>query len=198
MVAMVYRAVIFDMDGTLTRPRLNFDAIRADIGLTSREPILEAIARMTLDAQRRAEGILHGYEEEAARKSELNDGATELVAWLAGNGTRLGLITRNSRCCVEITCRKHALAFESIVARADATPKPSPEGVLKICRELTVAPAEACIVGDYAFDIDSGRAAGCGTIAILHGRRPDWAERADGRVDTLTELLETWRREGNS
>ena len=46
------RAVIFDMDGTLTKPCLDFDAIRAEMGLSG-EPILEAMARMTPDERAR-------------------------------------------------------------------------------------------------------------------------------------------------
>jgi HAD superfamily hydrolase (TIGR01509 family) len=189
---MRWRAVIFDMDGTLTRPLLDFAAIRADIGLAADDPILETMARMTPGARRRAEAVLRRHEDAAARESELNDGAAELLTRLAGQKVPLGLLTRNTRRSVRFICRKHGLAFDAVVTRHDAAPKPSPEGVLKLCAALAVAPAEACVVGDYAFDVDSGRAAGCGTVAVLHGRRPTWAERAEVRVDSLTELIALW------
>jgi HAD superfamily hydrolase (TIGR01509 family) len=190
---MRYRAVIFDMDGTLTRPRLDFPAIKREIGIPADRPILEAMEHMDDAARQRAERIVSRHEEHAARHSELNDGAAALVAFLRRRGVPLGLITRNNRRSVEITCRRHGLAFEAIISRDDAAPKPSPDGVLKVCRMLGVQPAEACVVGDYAFDIDSGRAAGCRTLAILNGKRPDWADRADACFDSPRELLEHWK-----
>jgi FMN phosphatase YigB (HAD superfamily) len=38
------RAVIFDLDGTLAESRLDFDAIRSEIGLRPELPILEQLA----------------------------------------------------------------------------------------------------------------------------------------------------------
>ena len=37
------RALLLDMDGTLTRPRLDFDHIRANLGIEPGRPILEAL-----------------------------------------------------------------------------------------------------------------------------------------------------------
>jgi hypothetical protein len=65
---MRWRAIIFDMDGTLTRPLLDFAAIRADIALTADDPILETMARMAPDARQRAEAVLRRHEDAAARR----------------------------------------------------------------------------------------------------------------------------------
>lgn len=40
------RVILFDMDGTLTEPLLDFPRIKADMGIGNR-PILEALAEMT-------------------------------------------------------------------------------------------------------------------------------------------------------
>jgi len=48
------RAVLFDMDGTLTRPMLDFPRIKAEMGIGTR-PILEALAEMDEAARRAAE-----------------------------------------------------------------------------------------------------------------------------------------------
>ena len=45
------RAILFDMDGTLTEPMLDFPRIRADMGI-AQGPILESLAQM--DEPRRA------------------------------------------------------------------------------------------------------------------------------------------------
>ncbi len=45
---MAIRAVIFDLDGTITQPFFDFDAIRAEMGLTREDgPVWEAMQRMS-------------------------------------------------------------------------------------------------------------------------------------------------------
>ena len=65
---------IFDMDGTLTKPQLDFDRIRQEIGLDG-VPILEAMEAMSPEERARTEAILHRHEAEAAATSELQLGA---------------------------------------------------------------------------------------------------------------------------
>ena len=47
-------AVIFDLDGTITKPYLDFDAVRAEIGVEG--PVLEAMAGMDPASRRVAAG----------------------------------------------------------------------------------------------------------------------------------------------
>ena len=75
---MKLEAVIFDLDGTLTVPHLDFDAIRQEIGGIS-GPILEAMLKMSADDRRRCEDILHKHELDAAENSRLNPGAHSLL-----------------------------------------------------------------------------------------------------------------------
>ena len=45
---MSIKAVIFDLDGTITRPFFDFDAIREEMGLDRNAgPVLEAMEKMT-------------------------------------------------------------------------------------------------------------------------------------------------------
>jgi len=78
---MPIRAVIFDLDGTITQPYFDFDAIREEIGL-SRDagPILEAMESMTPQQRQRSEVIRHAYEERAVTASTLNPGARDTLA----------------------------------------------------------------------------------------------------------------------
>ena len=75
------------MDGTLTKPMLDFPAIKAEMGIGSR-PILEAMAEMDANARVAAEEILDRHEETAAMKSDLNDGCDALLDWIAAPGFR--------------------------------------------------------------------------------------------------------------
>src|SRR5579862_2828271 len=90
------RAILFDMDGTLTQPLLDFPRIKSEMGIGDR-PILEALAEMEPSQRRSAQTVLDRHEEEAAERSTLNAGCHELLAWLSAKGIKKALITRNSR-----------------------------------------------------------------------------------------------------
>ena len=76
---------IFDMDGTLTKPQLDFDRIRQEIGLDG-VPILEAMEAMSPEERARTEAILHRHEAEAAATSELQLGAARVVSAIRDAG----------------------------------------------------------------------------------------------------------------
>ena len=60
------RALLFDMDGTLTEPYLDFEAIRREMGIAPGCWLLEAIAAMPPTERAAAESMLHRHEEAAA------------------------------------------------------------------------------------------------------------------------------------
>ena len=73
---MSLRGIIFDMDGTLVDSGLDFDAIRRDIGLPERHPILEGVEAIPAGPEReRALEILHRHEHEGAVRALLEAGA---------------------------------------------------------------------------------------------------------------------------
>src|SRR3954447_75429 len=88
-------AVLFDMDGTLTEPMLDFPRIKAAMGIGDR-PILEALSEMNACDRSLAEPVLHEHEERAAAGSTLNPGCRELLHLVRERGIRTALITRNS------------------------------------------------------------------------------------------------------
>jgi HAD superfamily hydrolase (TIGR01509 family) len=183
-------AVIFDMDGTITVPMLDFDALRQELGL-GKQPVLEAMEHMS-DAERaRAEALLERHEREAAHNSVLQEGATETLAELRRRGHPLAILTRNARRWVNVVLDKHNLQFDAVRCREDGAIKPSAEPVLALCHELNRAPKGSWMVGDYLFDIQSGRAAGCTTVLMMGNRaEPEYAREADYRIRQLRELLE--------
>jgi HAD superfamily hydrolase (TIGR01509 family) len=184
------QAVIFDMDGTLTRPMLDFDRIRQEIGLR-REPVLEAVRRMNGEARRRAESILHRHEALAAARSRLQPGARAVLTALRRAGVPVALMTRNSRDSLAALLRRHRLQFDLTWTREDGPMKPSPTPVRRICTRLKVTPAATWVVGDFLFDVQCGRAAGAKTVLLLNtGSAPDWADQADFVIRDLRELLD--------
>lgn len=181
-------AVIFDMDGTLTRAVLDFDQIRAEIGIVG-ETILEALAKMDADARRRADEIVARHERDAATGSELQPFAKECLRALRNAGIPVALMTRNSRKSVETVLARHNLVFDHIRTREDGPFKPSPEPVHDICQLLGVPPQNAWVVGDFRYDLECGRAAGARTILFIEsGQVPDWACLADTIVRDLRDI----------
>lgn len=178
------------MDGTLTRPTLDFPAIRAAVGVP--EPLLENMMAMPPGRDRaRAFEILERFEDEAADVSELNAGAREVLEFLSGRSIPLGLLTRNSRRSTERTLAKHDLRFGICVTRDDAPAKPRPEPLWKICETLGVAPVHALMVGDFKFDVLAGRNAGTRTALLTHGKRPSYLKEVtpDHLLERLEDLL---------
>ena len=185
---MSLRAILFDLDGTLTEPALDFDSIRREAGAPDGVPVLEYIEGLDEAGASRVTAILERHEKEAARRSRLNAGAGEILALVADLGLRVAIITRNSRRSVEAFLARHGMAVDAVVAREDASPKPSPEPVRVACRAIGVSPEETIMVGDYLFDMQSGRAAGAKTahVAGAHPLPDDFD--VDYRLRSLHEL----------
>jgi len=181
-------AVIFELDGTITQPCLDFDKIRAEIGDID-GPILEAMLKMSPEDYDRAEKILHRHEFMAAEHSQLNPGAKELLDQLRLENRRLGLVTRNQADSVDRVCRIHNITFDGVVTRDDGPAKPDPFPINRACELLEVEPSRSLVVGDYLFDLVSGRRAGAQTVLLsIQESYHDFAREADYIIDNLSEL----------
>jgi len=189
---MSIKAVIFDLDGTITEPFFDFDAIREEIGLgRDSGPVLESLEKMTASERRRAEEILHRHEEEAVTQSRLNVGARETLLALSAAGIHIGVLTRNTRSNAVAIGLKHDLEFDGIIGREDGPAKPDSFGVLRLCGQFGVEPGETMLVGDYLFDVLCANAAGA--VAVLLMNQPqadDFAEHADFCIEKISEILQ--------
>ncbi|HPF41332.1 MAG TPA: HAD-IA family hydrolase [Phycisphaerae bacterium] len=184
-----FQLVIFDMDGTLTRQNINFDEIRAAIGLDG-EPILEALGRMSPADRARAERILRDFEDRAAETSELQPYAMEIVEAIRAAGRPSALMTRNTQRSVDIVLRRHHLMFDHIRTRDAGAIKPAPDPVLEICREFGAAPADTWVIGDYHYDILCANAAGAISVHLAEAfdEPPAWSGEARHVVKSLMEF----------
>jgi HAD superfamily hydrolase (TIGR01509 family) len=190
------RALLFDMDGTLTEPALDFPAIKAAMGIPLARPILEALAEMSSADRDAATTILHEYEDRAATESKLNRGCDRLIEWIVEKKFSTALITRNSRKSVARVLERHGLAFDALITRecANGKYKPDPTPLLMACERLGVAPADAWMIGDSFHDVDAGVTAGIRTVWISHGQPRAFANEPWATVRDLPELLELLQR----
>ena len=196
MQAYRVRAVLFDFDGTLTRPgAIDFKAVKQAIGCPTDQPILEFIGDIK-DRARQAEAgaILHAMELDAARLSRPNGGVEELMMFLKDRGLPTGILTRNSLESVQTALHQFSSLsiddFDLVITRDDPVrPKPHPDGVLLAAERFQVAPQTILLVGDFHFDIDAGRRAGALTVLLDEDEaEPQEDLRCDFRVASLTEI----------
>ncbi len=183
------QGIIFDMDGTLTKPNMDFGALISEIGVVMNEAVLEYMERVDEKERVRVNSILERFEARAAENAELNDGARELLDFVVKKGKKTSLLTRNSRRSVDAVLRKHNLKFDCIVSREDARPKPSPDPVLLIGRKLGIEPAHLLVVGDYKFDVLCGKAAGAKTALLYNHQEYDAGVMPDFKLTKLTDLI---------
>lgn len=189
---MPIKAVIFDLDGTITEPYFDFDAIREEIGMPRNGgPVLEAMEKMSPEQRQRAEAILHCHEQKALAASKLNPGARETLDDLRRRGICIGVLTRNRKCNAEAIAQRHNIRFDRIVGREDGPVKPDAFGVRFLCEWFAAAPAETLLVGDYLHDLLCARAAGAIPVLLAnHPRAPEFVQHADFVIQNLCEILQ--------
>lgn len=181
--------LIFDLDGTITVPVLDFNAMRAEIGLPP-GPILESLEALDGAEKARALEVVHAHEERAARGSVLRFRAKETLEVLRSKGWPIGILTRNARQWANIILDTHRITVDILFAREDEPVKPSPEPILRMCAEMDCSPEASWMIGDHLMDIECGRDAGCHTVLIIgDDEPPDYASQADHVIRALGELL---------
>jgi len=192
------KGILFDFDGTLTRPgALDFPAIKRELNCPPDIPILEYLETVPAELKPELMKILESEEEKAAEDSLPNVGAEECLLTLREKGVLLGIITRNSLPSVRLalerfeTVRLHD--FSTVITRDDSLPKPHPGGVHKACERMGLAASELMVVGDFRFDVIAGKAAGACTVLLTNGRTSVMAPgdpEPDHTVACLKEILQ--------
>ncbi len=181
------------MDGTLTMPVHDFDAIRRQIDIPQGTPILEAIGRMGAKAAKKARQRLHQIEMELAALATPQPGAKEVLEHLASRDCTLGILTRNDEEIAEVSLHASGLDrwFPShhIVGRETCHPKPSPAGVHHLLDLWGASAEKTVMIGDYLYDIQAGKSAGVRTIHFDSYGQFLWPEFTDFRITSVWEIF---------
>jgi len=197
---MTIKAVIFDLDGTITQPCFDFDLIRREMGLDKNSgPVLETMLKMTPQQRTEAERILSVHEDRAVTQSKLNPGAAETLQQLRRQGIHVGILTRNKRTNAVAVAEKHNLQFDFIVDREDGPAKPDAFGVLRICQHFAVKPRQTLLVGDYLFDLLCAKAAGASAVLLVNTEKArDFVEHADFVIERIDQILQIVEENNNT
>ena len=193
-----YKAVCFDMDGTLLNTRVDYEKMS--------NVIFDEMVRIGVpeEAIDRSEGykfnldsgidylVSHGREDDVyaigvrvakiARDVEMErvdearpfPKADLLLKALHGNGLKTGLLTRGCREYAEAALDVCGISglLDGVVARDDypeSEAKPSPKAMEHMAEQLGVRPDEILFFGDHTFDYQCARDSGSGFVAVLTG-----------------------------
>ena len=184
----IFSAVIFDFDGTITEPMLDFDLIRAELGI-ERGSILEAIAGFSPADRRRADAVIDEHERVASQSARLREGAVETLTALREGGHKIAILTRNARRWVDPVLARFGIEIDAMRAREDEPIKPSPAPIHSLCAELGADVTRSWMVGDHEYDIRAGSLAGARTVLIVDGQGvPDMETTPEFVIRRLGEL----------
>ncbi len=183
------RGLIFDLDGTLVDSQLDFDLMRKEMDLPP-GPILEAIAALPQEQAERCHVILHRHEVAGAERATLLPGVKQLLDKAEQRKIPIGIVTRNSREISTIVLQRLEIRHDLLITRDDGPIKPDPWGVRHICETWSVSAKSVVMIGDYQFDVLSGRGAGARTVLLTHPVPPHEYpnhEQADLLLSSLAE-----------
>ena len=193
---MSYRAVIFDLDGTLldsledladsmnaVLARQQFpvhavDRYRYFVG----DGISELVKRV-LPEQLRTDSLVAEnirwmsveYEARWNKKTRPYPGIVELLAALTDAGLRMAVLSNkpDSFTKIMVPALLPGWNFEPILGARPGVPvKPDPQAALEIAGQLVVPPHEILYLGDTATDMRTANAAGMMAIGVAWGFRP--------------------------
>ncbi|WP_158229069.1 HAD family hydrolase [Chitinimonas sp. BJB300] len=207
-----FKAVLFDMDGTITDTTRLHDAAwdefaRAHTGQGVNPGDPRLVPGRTIDVVRAILGRpvqgaeakkLHDDKEQrfhtlARGKLTTLPGFARYRRWLRMRHIPVALVTNAPRINIDFTLYELQLEYDfDLILGAEDTErgKPHPDPFLEACKRLKVAPQDTLVHEDSALGIAAGVAAGCKVAAILTGISPAAARSAGAKWST--DNFEQW------
>ena len=187
-----WRAVLFDLDGTLIDSApdlagaandmriarglvpLAYDRLRPMVGSGARGMVGAAFHCVPGDPEFEPlrDEFLARYEARSVQDTRVFDGMTAVLDALDAAGLAWGIVTNKIERYTVPVVRALGLSHRAgVIVSGDTTPhaKPHPAPLLEAARRLGVAPGDCVYVGDDLRDVTAGRAAGMATLAAAWG-----------------------------
>ena len=190
---MRYKAILFDMDGTLLDtltdmadavnhilsvhgwPLRTTEEVRAFVGNGARRLMERAVPPEVTggDFETVLTEYRDWYQAHNCVATAPYPGIPELLAALKAKGLRLGVVSNKPHEFVTQIIESYFPGlFDAVVGeRPGVRRKPAPDAVLEVLRALSAAPADAVYIGDSEVDVETARNAGLPCIAVDWGFR---------------------------
>ena len=192
---MNYKAVIFDLDGTLLNSLEDIadsaNSVLSDHGFPTHKPddyrmfvgsgISELMIRALPEEKRNTESIDDYVKEYRAeysqnwnKKTKPYDGIPEMLDVLTAISIKIAVLSNKlhvfTKQCVDKLLPNWK--FDVVVGfQNEIPPKPDPTGALQIAEQLNLSPFQILYVGDSDIDMKTGVAAGMHPVGVLWGFR---------------------------
>ncbi|ARN76429.1 phosphatase [Oceanicoccus sagamiensis] len=181
--------VVFDMDGTLVDSKLDFDAMREELGFPEGQPILEHLDTLSdpllIDNAHR---IIRQHEMAGAKAASWMPGAEAFVHHLKALNIPMAILTRNMREATALTLASLAIPIEAVLTREDCLPKPHPQGLLMLAERWQMPCGNMVYIGDYLFDIEVAANANMRSCLYLNEHNRHYADTADWVIEHFDQL----------
>lgn len=212
---MKYKAVIFDMDGTILNtledlknatnyslrqfemPERSLEEVRMFVGNGIRKLVERAVPSGTSEEKiaQVLDVFLEYYEIHSADNTSPYPGILELVEKLKKSGIKTAVSTNKADVPAQELGREYFNGiFDLIVGQQDGLKvKPAPDSVNKILSILDIQKKDAIYIGDSDVDVQTAKNSGLDFIGVSWGfRGREFLEKngAKNIVDNANEILD--------
>ena len=202
---MNYKAVIFDLDGTLLNTIEDLldsmDVVLAEVGVAGHDVetakvyvgdgVRKYVRRALPEAMRSDEALVarccERFAQEYAKKwhakTRVYEGVAELLTELNRRALPIAVLTNKPDEFTQVIVRKLLGQWEFAAVRgvrADGVKKPDPAGALEVAAKLALPPAECLYLGDTNTDMRTAAAAGMFAGGVTWGNRSAGERRKNG------------------
>ncbi|MDR2850669.1 MAG: HAD family hydrolase [Desulfovibrio sp.] len=110
------------------------------------------------------------YRRDIAPLLRLQPGFREFIDYLHAHNIRMAIATNRVEKGMQTVLDIFALPnyFNPMITASNAKPKPSPEGVQRICAHWGVLPRDVAFIGDTEYDMAAARGAGVAFISFAN------------------------------
>lgn len=209
-----YKAVIFDLDGTLldtlddlwdsvnhtmdvfSYPRRTREEVRKFVG-NGVDRLIELCIPGEANDPNRDEAIAEYrryYKDHSEIKTKPYVGVNEVVRKLIADGIKVAVVSNKIHTSTVELCAKYFPEIKNVCGEREAEGirrKPHPDTVIKSAEDMGLTVGECVYVGDSEVDIETARRARMDCICVLWGFRDrDYLEAMGGSVfaNTAEEL----------